>query len=680
MPKTIEQLKQDLATYRASKAGTSTPATTTEVAAPAPVVQKPIDADLAAYRAQRASGAVPNPDIPKDDPNLLAEFAKGIFSAPATIVARPFQAAAELAGAKAEDVDKFSSDISGGLIAPVPQGFKDVKKDVGRAAQTVALGTGAPITGGALFGAGASLEAGNDLLSAQTAFDAALGGAGGKVLDLVGKPFINAAGKVVGVITPQIIKDVAAGGAKAIASFAARHEIPVVGGITKPLSEGIEKTAQGIDNAINTGTKKAFDATKKGAAEQFPGLDPTEHFKKVNEKDIVQATTINKPAYNKATAVYNDAKARDIDLGKAATENRIQFDDLHDGKAFNTKDTAEALREANYKLSADLARPVIQAAQQGVRRIPIAEVRGAMLKKIHDIPNTQIDATDRAKLIKQITQRYADEGAEAAAHPNGYNLEELHDARIIAGKNGGYKVGASASDSLAAQRSREEARVFATLFDRNAPDEAGLKAFRKELEKNFLLADYLEQLHSKAIPEGVTKKAVRLFGRAAAATFGGKIGGFPGAILGSQYGDMLFRSFEAFPNPIKKAVLDKAFSERATSPVFDALRQYLGEQETARLLRKALPAPGESSYKKVDPTLFTTPGGKTSADKGEAFDVAAVEEGRAKTKDGLSPAKRKKLIEMVQENGEGPYIPASELPVIKAGRVPKKPKGLNDIL
>lgn len=80
----------------------------------------------------------------------VGNFAKGLISAPATMVARPFQLAAELAGASAEDVDKFNL---GGIIAPTSKNFGDVIKDVGRGAETVALGIG----GGTAAGAGSSL-------------------------------------------------------------------------------------------------------------------------------------------------------------------------------------------------------------------------------------------------------------------------------------------------------------------------------------------------------------------------------------------------------------------------------------------------------------------------------------------------------------------------------------------
>lgn len=681
---TISKMQSDIEAFRARKFGTSTPTTPAtnpapvSSSAPAPVQESGISADLADYRSKKSAGTLQKKEIPKD-PGMLASFAKGIFSAPATIVARPFQAAAAIAGADNAQIDEFTKKIPlvGGLIAPTPNNAGDVVKDVGRAAQTVALGTGAPIAGGALFGAGASLEQGNDLLSVETAFNAALGGVGGKVLQVVGKPLLNAAGKVVGVITPQTLKDVAAKGATAMQEFARTHQI--AGGVAGPVSEKIAGSLQKVDDVIEGGVGRVFSGAKNVAQSQYPNASVTKHYVGKNEQDIIRPTTVNEPKYAKATRVYNDAKGRGIDLEKAATERGIQHDKIADGGKYNTLDHVENIREGNYQISDDIIRPAIKAAAPGVRRVPVSEVRAEMVKRINDIPANQITAEDRATMLRQVVRRYADDGAAAKAYKDGYDLENIHDARIISQKNGGYKVGQSSSDALKAQLSREEGRVFGDIFDNVVPEEMGMKAVRKELEKNFILADYLESLHSKAVPAGITKKAVRLFGRAVTATVGGKVGGFPGSILGAQYGDMLFSSFQALPNPIKMQVLTKAFENRAQSPIFDALRKYLGEQETARLLRKALPAPGGSNYKEADPTFFTTPGGKTTPIKGEAYDVAAVETGKART-----PGTDRRLssylkkVDLAQQDPV--YTPDSELPVIKTGNKPRKPKNLSDIL
>lgn len=68
------------------------------------------------------------------------KIAKALIGSPLTILARPFQAGAALLGADTADIDKVSSKISGGLIAPTPKGAGDVGKDVLRAGETVLSG------------------------------------------------------------------------------------------------------------------------------------------------------------------------------------------------------------------------------------------------------------------------------------------------------------------------------------------------------------------------------------------------------------------------------------------------------------------------------------------------------------------------------------------------------------
>lgn len=728
-------MQADLQAFRASKSATPvapspvapspTPAPT-EAPAADPVFSQ-MDADLQDYRQKKNSGTLP-PSVPKNNPNALVEFAKNIFEAPATIAARPFQAAQSFGqyvgsdpkglqhasqignetikklidtrkekSAAGEDTSRLdtyiqkainepnyalqelgeASDfqpIHGGIVAEAPVDAAGVKKDVGRALQTVALGTGAPLAGGALFGVGNSLEEGNDLLSTQTLFEGALGAGGGKVLDFVGKPLLSATGKVVGTITPKILKDVASKGAAAVQKFAAENEL--LGGIAAKPSAAIARGAQAVDDSIGAGVRKIGTGTKAVLKDQFSGLDATKHYTAVNEKDILRPTTVNEPRYAKATSVYNDAKSRGIDLEKVATERGIIHDKIAEKGVYNTSDTVENIREGNYQVSDKIARPAIKAAEGGVQRVPVADVRNAMLDKVHSIPKSQIDDADRAILAKQIARRYAPGGPADKAHPHGYTLTDLHDSRIISQKNGKYKIGGTTSDALSAQRSREEGRVFSDLFDKTVPPEVGMQAFRKELEKNFLLADYLETLHGKHVPQGITAKAVRLFGRGLGGVLGSKFGGFPGFLVGSRGGDMLFDSFETLPNPIKMSVLENIKKE--DPKIFKDIVKYIGAKEAERLTMKLLPAPGQTSYKETPATLFgSDKGGKPSPIKQEAVDINSVQSGAAQAP-GTDRRLSSYLVKVQNaQAADQQYQPEGVIPM---GPKPKKsPKNLSDI-
>jgi len=147
------------------------------------------------------------PPAPEKKPTLgdkvkqvAIDVTKSIVSPVATMIARPIQAGAELAGVSDQKVNEVTQKYGKGWIAPTPQNGADLKKDFGRAVETVAAGLpgktiGATIAGGAAFGAGSSLEQGNDLISKETAKQAAIGGAAAGVLHTVGTALSNAFGK-----------------------------------------------------------------------------------------------------------------------------------------------------------------------------------------------------------------------------------------------------------------------------------------------------------------------------------------------------------------------------------------------------------------------------------------------------------------------------------------------------
>lgn len=518
------------------------------------------------------------------------DLAKSLVTAPATIVARPFQAAAELAGASAEDVNKFTRKYTGGVVADVPQNFGDVEKDVGRGIQTVALGTGAPIAGGAAFGLGSSLEQGNDLFSVETAFNTVLGAGAGKVLDLVGKPLLNGAGKVVGTITPKVLKDVAAGGADAITKFAANHEL--LGGVAKPLSEKIATGFQAVDEGAGKLFKGAGGKAKDVITSQYPGIS-TENlqnrYSKIEQENFAKPTTENAPAYRKATDIYNNAKSQGTDLSKEAINNGVTHDKIIEGGKYNTVDTADSVRADAMKTSHDLMRPALAAAEPGVERVPIAEVRASMLQEINNIPKTQVTDAERATMRARVMKEYGDTSPAAVAHPNGYSLTDLHDNKISTGSNGKYRPNGTMADNLRANQSRQESTAFRKLLEEKAPAELKIKEFNKAIQQKFQLADYLEALHGKKVPQTVVSRAVDLLGKVTGATVGSKLGGGLGGVAGYHLGGVLFDSFERLPNPLKAYYLNSI--EKTQPEIFAAFKKYLGDQKFARSLRPQLPAP-----------------------------------------------------------------------------------------
>lgn len=586
-------VKMTRAEYQAKYGGTPSispaptqniPASTNTISTPAIPASSPTPVKMTRVEYQAKYGGS------TDTGSTLGNFAKGLVSAPLTMLARPFQAGAELLGASAEDVNKFSSNIPviGGAIAPVPQNFSDVQKDIGRGAQTVALGLG-PVSGGALFGAGSSLEQGNDLLSTQTLYSTLLGMGLGKAVDLVGKPLLNAAGKVIGTITPATLKDVVSKGAGAVENFMAQHEILPAAG-----KEAVKKLETGAQ-AFDTGVGKLFTGGRKAATNlvtsQYPGISKEgmqTHFQNIDKANFEKPAT-QLTGYSKASDIYKNAKAQGTDLSQVAVDNGISHDTLIEGNKYNTNDTADAIRNDAMKTSHDLMRPALAAAEPGVERVPVSKIRTSMLDKVDKIPASQITDTERAVMKNRIENEFGDNSPAALAHPQGYSLTDLHDSTIAAQANGKFKSNGTASENFPARVSREQAKVFGDLLGKNAPDELGVKKFKQAIQQKFQLADYLDELHGKKVPRGIVRRAVSLFGKVAGAGLGGQIGGGIGGVAGYHMGGVLFNSFDNLSNPLKAYYLNSI--EKTQPEIFKIFQDYLGTQETAKLLRPKLPAP-----------------------------------------------------------------------------------------
>ena len=314
--------------------------------------------DDAAYKSWRDA---PAPETSTNQGSTLGNFAKSVVSAPATMLARPVQAAQSLGqtlGSNQSELTKISSQgtqlqqelqkhimtdkaagkdtshaemvlkniqntpdyasqeqsnqanyqpSAGGIVAEAPKNMADVKKDVGRGIQTVALGAG-PVAGGAAFGLGNSLEQGNDLLSVPTAFNTVLGAVGGKILETVGKPVFNAAGKVIGKVTPEFLQNLASKGSSAITDFAEAHGI-----MPEKASGLINKTVTGVEDAINN----PINAVKDGINNKVSSITGRNATSQA-EKETAKLTDMISPKMNAKETKLAQSQSR-IVAGKEPT-------------------------------------------------------------------------------------------------------------------------------------------------------------------------------------------------------------------------------------------------------------------------------------------------------------------------------------------------------------------------
>ena len=563
------------------------------------------------------------------------DMVKGLVAAPATMLARPVQAAqsvGQLLGsntqqlsdlsaqntdlkmklinlrrtkvANGEDtshIDKTLQDMaktpdyavqelgaqgnwqpsSGGIIAPAPQNFADVKKDVGRGIETVALGLN-PIAGGAAFGVGSSLEQGNDLFSVQTALQAVMGAGTGKVLEWVGKPMMDYTGKVIGVVTPTYLKGLASQGSKAVSDFMSRQEL--LGGAVKPLANRITSTANALEDAVNS----SFKGAVTGA---YPGLKTEniqQYYSDINKKDITAPAITPKAGYANATEVYNKAKAKGYDLGDVASKNGIKYDDLIENKNFNTADTAQVLRKQNSKDSQDIVAPLLKQADYSTPAVPLDKIRqGAIDSVMRDIK-----IADKETEIAKINNRFRSDspGSLQDRYPNGMKLSELQQEKISHSlstnfnnpdKNANFHIGNALGEAL---------KVKAPTVPIPGTNEAfNLTDFNKELEKKYFLADYLDELNNKKAPVSGASKFLNLAGKFTGAGLGNEIVPGYGGFLGYHLGGLAVDTFEGMSNPVKAYYLN---SIKNTQPeVYNAFRSYIKKTGQEQLLTPLLEAP-----------------------------------------------------------------------------------------
>jgi len=482
---------------------------------------------------------------------MLKTLAKAIISPVATMIARPFQAGAELLtpGDNTEAIDKFSREKLGGFVAPVPQNMADLKKDVGRGAQTVALGMG-PVSGGATFGTGMSLEQGNDLFSTETAIHGGLGLAGGKLLDLVGKPLLNGAGMVIGKITPQIIKEISGKGAGAIEKFMAQHSV-----LPNGVSQAINKGAQTAENVANAPFKAAGDLAKK------PFTKTPEEVIAGREKTLAEIEA--KYAGMRKNALYSKD-------GGASSRKRIADTDVLVGAVdenglIRTKTKGGAYDQYKAQYIDEGESVVADLLEKEARSIDLAIVEQNLIKAVKE---GRLAGKDHLKALNDIKKEI-----------EGYRLKANKDGRIDLAELQRQKIGTTAqinwkTPPVKATYRKAIAKGLKQTIEKES--RYNIKQTNAELAKYYEDLDFIESLDGKIMNRG---RMGRYFAQIAGNIAGGVAGGMSGGVAGSAIGTvvggelasriqgiMLSRSLggAAGKGASRSAILEKAVAESKT--------------------------------------------------------------------------------------------------------------------
>lgn len=584
---------------KSTSATTQTPqytgSTSTAVATPTPSTGK-IDFN----KFGKASTSYTAPVQPEAD-----GIVKSLVRPVATMVARPVQLGAAIAGVDEDTLDKFSKEKLGGYVAPVVRNMDDFTKEVGRAAQTVSFGLGAPKTllaGGAMMGAGASLENnGTDTFTTpegatELAVNTAIGMAGGKLIDKFGAPVLNKvgmlSGKIAGPALSKAVSNTAGNIAGKVGGYMEKTELPLVSKFSKPASEAITKGAEAFD----TGTNKLFTGAKNTAGKAIttwqPGLskeNQTKHWVEKESKDMLNPVNESGPAgkrFSDAQEIHANAQEKGIDIADQAIKSKVFTDDIMEGGHYNSADAAKVERESAAKESSARMRLALEEADQETPRIAISDIKDRMIAEANAIPDNRISTEARAERIAKIERLYGEDSAAAKKYKDGYSLTDLHNNKITKSGEAKYNPLGSSSDAISAKDAEHQASVFRTLLEERAPARLNIKQFNKEIQARFTLANYLDAIHGKKVNEGIAKRFLRQTSRVggfiAGSSFGG---GYLAGLGGSHLSSGAIDLFEGMSNPIKmKALREMKINEPEVFKEFELYIKASRDAREARLL------------------------------------------------------------------------------------------------
>lgn len=339
--------------------------------------------------------------------------------------------------------------------------------------------------------------------------------------------------------------------------------------MTKP-SEIIPQTAETFKDVYQSGKQSIKNSLES---------------KYVNQAMKEWSTPTTKPGYTKAAEIYNKAKSKGHDISDTLVKNKIDTSQVvQDGK-FMTTETAHNIRVDAGKLSKDLLRPSLEAANPSVESVSPSELLRAA--KANIARNTGLTREMKNTLLAKL-----DDTSEALSqqYPDGLRLTDLLDEKIVRDLNSNYSPIGDIATNMEAIKNKAIADASRKFLINNSPSDLPVGAFEKELSKQFQAADYLDALNGKKAPVSIGSKIAKTSAKVAGAATGhGLGGGIIGGVGGYHVGGMIESWIESLPNPIKQAFLKNM--EISNPEAFNAVQKYLtlaSEDQTARL---ALPSP-----------------------------------------------------------------------------------------
>lgn len=357
--------------------------------------------------------------------------------------------------------------------------------------------------------------------------------------------------------------------------------------------QDVQKTGQSMIDSFKTATNNVTEEMKH----KIFGL-PSEQIKNTTA-DWARPAESPKPSYKKANTILKNSP----DTPKFLAEQGLDpISHIEDGN-YNTKETAQSLRDTAATMSNETLRPSLQAADYSTPRTDVSAIESRAIAEARQTKG--LTAGNMNSIIQSIKEEAI---ALKQNYPNGLSLEDMHDNKIdyANSKNSGYSPVNDPKVNNSAVSNRSMASAFQKVLEEKAPPEIPVHDFNQYLSQYHKAADYLMELNSKKAPLTLTQNIANRTAKAAGAIVGAHVGGLPTEFAGYSIGGALEHAVENMPNPVRVEFLQNL--QRVNPKAFEQVVNYLGEEKTKALTQLHLPegAPLGSEKNPIVPQAPTT--------------------------------------------------------------------------
>jgi len=279
-------------------------------------------------------------------------------------------------------------------------------------------------------------------------------------------------------------------------------------------------------------------------------------------------------AFDKAKDIQERAKGKGLDMTKEISEQGFERKNYIVDNKLDTKKLVEKVRKEAGQESAFLDEATKRASPRVLREpsIPIYE------QAIKNIDSDLAKSVEGKAIINRIRK-------EAALQNTDLDFNDLYKKKQFYGKNAKWKFG-MAGDGIKEKANAELNKVFKEkLLQKGKEANVPVDDFLKMQEKQYLVADYLNELDGTKVYKTPVQIIRRGILKAGGAILGAK-GGLYGSVAGYQGGGVVDKLISNFPTPIRNAMLKdyQRATPSAKTEMIKVIQKMVNEQKTIKKL------------------------------------------------------------------------------------------------